>query len=285
MKPLRHKIQERSTTTPQYVIEKDYAISYILAGIAKQPALYPSLIFKGGTALKKIFFGNYRFSEDLDFSTINAPKEEKLVTALNEAIANAKEMLLEQGPFELKLERKPERAPHPNGQEAFIIGVKFPWQNNFECRIKVEITHDEPVILKPECKSIIHQYEEEKLEPKIYCYVMEEIIAEKLRTLLQTHKKLITRGWNRPRARDYYDLWYILKNYPEQLNKILLIDTLNKKCLFREVSYKKTDDFFTSELIKEAELHWKETLEYFVKGLPAWPQVLEEVRISVESLF
>ena len=27
-----------------------------------------SLVFKGGTALKKCYFDNYRFSEDLDFS-------------------------------------------------------------------------------------------------------------------------------------------------------------------------------------------------------------------------
>lgn len=75
MKPLRLKIQEEANTkkTPLHVIEKDYALSYVLAGISKQPELSQSFIFKGGTALKKIFFGDYRFSEDLDFSVINAP--------------------------------------------------------------------------------------------------------------------------------------------------------------------------------------------------------------------
>ena len=41
MKPLRVKLQEEAAhrKVPQNVIEKDYALSYILAGIAKQPEL------------------------------------------------------------------------------------------------------------------------------------------------------------------------------------------------------------------------------------------------------
>jgi predicted nucleotidyltransferase component of viral defense system len=73
MRPLRNRIHDAALKQkiPQLVIEKDYAISYILAGIASQSILNEILIFKGGTALKKLFFGDYRFSEDLDFSAKN----------------------------------------------------------------------------------------------------------------------------------------------------------------------------------------------------------------------
>ena len=56
MKPLRIKLQEQANLmrAPIHVIEKDYALSYVLAGIALQPELSNSLVFKGGTALKKI---------------------------------------------------------------------------------------------------------------------------------------------------------------------------------------------------------------------------------------
>ena len=56
MKPLRIKIQDEASIkkVPQHVVEKDYALSYVLAGIAQQPKLSHSLIFKGGTALKKM---------------------------------------------------------------------------------------------------------------------------------------------------------------------------------------------------------------------------------------
>jgi predicted nucleotidyltransferase component of viral defense system len=99
MKPLRLKIQDEATSkqAPLHVIEKDYALSYVLAGIAKQPDLSHTLIFKGGTALKKLFFGDYRFSEDLDFSVINAPKDKQLENAMLNAIHISQQLLNEYG--------------------------------------------------------------------------------------------------------------------------------------------------------------------------------------------
>lgn len=58
-------------------IEKDYVLSWLLFSIARQPLLRKALVFKGGTALKKVWIADYRFSEDLDF------------TLLDDAIADA----------------------------------------------------------------------------------------------------------------------------------------------------------------------------------------------------
>ena len=285
MKPLRLKIKDECDTkkVAQHVVEKDYALSYILAGIAKQPELSDNLIFKGGTALKKIFFGDYRFSEDLDFSVVNAPKGNMLEKSLQNAINLSKELLSNYGHFEIQLKRNPERAPHPHGQEAFNVHVKFPWQPTPLCRIKIEITHDEPVILSPEYKTIIHGYEEQ-IDCVVACYHMEEIIAEKMRALLQTHQKLVARGWNRPRARDYYDLWNILKNYSTTVDKTRLIELLDKKCNHRNVAYQNIDDFFTDELLKETHQHWQATLGVLVRELPECSQVIDETKLLVASL-
>ena len=285
MKPLRIKIQDEANLkkVPMHVIEKDYALSYVLAGMAKQPELFHSLIFKGGTALKKIFFGDYRFSEDLDFSVINAPKDKQLENALNNALSLSKELLNEYGSFDIQLKRNPEKAPHPKGQDAFNVMVKFPWQPTPLCRIKVEITHDEPVILAPEYKPILHGYEEQ-IDCVVASYHIEEIVAEKLRALLQTHQKLVARGWNRPRARDYYDLWCILKNYSTAVDTNRLIEMLNKKCKHRNVSYQNIDDFFTVELVKEANQHWQATLGVLVRGLPDCGSVLEETKLLIANL-
>ena len=70
MRPLRTRLQEARDRTglTSLVIEQDYLLSWILAGVSQVPALGDSLVFKGGTALKKCYFGDYRFSEDLDFS-------------------------------------------------------------------------------------------------------------------------------------------------------------------------------------------------------------------------
>jgi hypothetical protein len=50
------------------VVEKDYVLGWILAGIDAHEELAESWVFKGGTCLKKCYFETYRFSEDLDFT-------------------------------------------------------------------------------------------------------------------------------------------------------------------------------------------------------------------------
>jgi predicted nucleotidyltransferase component of viral defense system len=64
------------------VILKDYAIGHVLGAIATDPTLAATLVFKGGTALKKLYFGDYRFSEDLDFTAAGAPSGPALEAAL-----------------------------------------------------------------------------------------------------------------------------------------------------------------------------------------------------------
>jgi len=141
----------------------------------------------------------YAFSEDLDFSAVDAPRGQALEEAVREAVNMATNLLSAHGPFQIETTRYIERDPHPGGQEAFIARVKFPWYPSPLCRIKVEITHNEPVLLEAERRALIHGYEEE-LAASLHGYPLAEIVVEKMRALLQTQQKLLARGWNRPRA-------------------------------------------------------------------------------------
>ena len=50
-------------------LEKDYALTWLLSGIySRDSKIRDSLIFKGGTALRKVYFPEWRLSEDLDFT-------------------------------------------------------------------------------------------------------------------------------------------------------------------------------------------------------------------------
>ena len=95
MRPLNVRLREAATRNKVIldVIERDYAQSYVLAGLMSQPALKETLVFKGGTALKKMFFGSYRFSEDLDFSVIQAVNREELEEIVLEAIDETRKLL------------------------------------------------------------------------------------------------------------------------------------------------------------------------------------------------
>jgi len=85
MKPLRNRLQvaRKRLGIPWEVLERDYVLSWLLAGISNVDALHDTLVFKGGTALKKCFFGDYRFSEDLDFSAIGDVPTSPLFFALS----------------------------------------------------------------------------------------------------------------------------------------------------------------------------------------------------------
>ena len=142
------------------VILKDYAIGHVLGAIAAEPRLAGTLIFKGGTALKKLYFGDYRFSEDLDFTAVGAPTGPALEEALGAVATEALATLTVRGPFVVVLDRQEHRDPHPGGQEVFDLRVQYPWQPRPLCVVKVEITADEPVVLAPHRMPILHGYGE-----------------------------------------------------------------------------------------------------------------------------
>lgn len=50
---------------PIDTVEKDYIISWILTSLSRTK-LVEDFVFYGGTAIKKIYFDDHRFSEDID---------------------------------------------------------------------------------------------------------------------------------------------------------------------------------------------------------------------------
>jgi predicted nucleotidyltransferase component of viral defense system len=54
----------RELSLDLHVVEKDYVLGWLLAGISANPELAQSWVFKGGTCLKKCYFETYRFSDD-----------------------------------------------------------------------------------------------------------------------------------------------------------------------------------------------------------------------------
>src|SRR6202795_3557483 len=66
------------------VLERDYCLAWFLSALAESD-IKPILGFKGGTALKRCYFGDYRFSEDLDFTLLQAIPFEEILRRLEAA--------------------------------------------------------------------------------------------------------------------------------------------------------------------------------------------------------
>ncbi|MEW6666277.1 MAG: nucleotidyl transferase AbiEii/AbiGii toxin family protein [Thermodesulfobacteriota bacterium] len=269
---------------PWEILERDYVLSWLLAGVSQVDALRDTLVFKGGTALKKCFFGNYRFSEDLDFTgTGNVPTGDKMEGAVREACEAATSLLDEYAPVEFVCERYTERDPHPGGQEAFTIRARLPWQRTPQTRVMVETAVDEKVMLPVQKQSIIHEYGE-PLEAQVLVYALEEIIAEKLRAILQHSKELHERSWSRSRARDYYDIWRVLGAYDNQLQLSGFSSLLREKCAIRDVSFSGPADFLDEGILSNVEKTWAQWLGPLVPDLPGFAKVIGELRTRITSL-
>ena len=286
MKPLRTRLQEarKRLGIPWEVLERDYLLSWILAGIEKTDGLRDTLVFKGDTALKKCYFGDYRFSEDLDYSGISgAPTGDAMEQAIREACGAAVQLLDEYAPIGIQCERYVEKDPHPGGQEAFTLRGQLPWHRQPTTRVMVEISMDEELIKPVQERRLIHEYGE-PIDASVKVSALEEIIAEKLRAILQHIERLKRRGWGRSRARDYYDLWRILKAYRDDLDLSGFPAFLGRKCAVRGVGFSGPDDFFQDPMISHVERTWAQWLGPLVPDLPAFDTVVGELRPQIESI-
>lgn len=76
----------RQYIVPISTIERDYTQSWILSFL-------PKMAFKGGTCLRKVYFKEYRFSDDLDFTLLEktdiAKLEDKILNAIQQAKAKS----------------------------------------------------------------------------------------------------------------------------------------------------------------------------------------------------
>jgi len=287
---LKTRLQDYATfhQSKWEIVEQDYVLSWVLAGMTFLPELSSALVFKGGTCLRKCYFGDYRFSQDIDLSVMgnSGSLESSLENHIHKACVLAEELVQDQGTaFYLRSEPYLEKRPHPEGQKAFRVQAKLPWHRDFNTTIYIEVSFSEAVILPPVQKKIIHPYGEQ-FDYSINAYDINEIVAEKIRALLQFAKKLHERGWGRSRVRDYYDLWRILSFYREDISKAALPDLVRKKCAHKEIDFKGIESIFQEKLLLNFEEEWEFWLKDVVgPDLPDRHLVLKDLREQLTKIF
>ena len=265
MRDLRLRLQEawRQPGLQSYVVERDYLLSWILAGISAVPELRETLVFKGGTALKKCYFGDYRFSEDLDFSGLEGvPKGDAISDAIDQACNRACGLLEEYAQVELHCERYVESRPHPGGQEAFRIRARLPWHPRPDISIKVEVTTDEQILWPVECCRVVHDYGEPRW--KRNCRFIPQ--PRWLRATRQQVVRLESKGWSRNRARG-------LLRPLAGFSGITGTDWTWLRV-----------DFFDPRIVDDVEKGWENSLGPLLVDLPDFTTVMGELRPQVAAL-
>lgn len=203
--------------------------------------------------------------------------------AIRAACDAAAGLLDEYVPVQIVCERYIEKHPHPGGQEAFSVRARFPWHRQPHTRVMVEISMDEQVLKPTPSRTILHEYGE-PLTATVRVYSLEEIVAEKLRAILQHAEMLNERGWSRSRARDFYDLWRILGFYRDQMDFADFAPFVAAKCAVRQVTFMDAEDFFQPAMLAHVQSTWNQWLDPLVPDLPPFETVVRSLRPQIAQL-
>lgn len=264
---------------PVEIIEKDYLIELLLFYLSRDEYLNETLIFRGGTSLKKIYFQDYRFSEDLDFLVAVRPKEviaaypdpESWDLVPNQIsfkeIERKSENLLNKisADYPFRLTQKPEI--NSDHIQSFINYDIIP-EIKVEKMLKVDILKD-AVVPGHNFRTILFSYEEFKKDTcGIRTYNLESVVSDKISRILDVDKE----------ARDIYDLWYLLKT-DINIGKV-------KEELINRFGYKIYLTNILTEIKKEAyRRNWQIRLTYQIANLPDYDIVINELTELIKSKF
>jgi hypothetical protein len=131
--------REGGRRIPEAVLERDYCLSWFLVGLSRT-SLKDILAFKGGTAIKKCYIPEYRFSEDLDFTL----REEVPFDTIRERLDDVFRYTEEASGINIRFGRY-DRRSHENSH-TFYLGYEGPLPGAAGKEVKVDITINEKIV-------------------------------------------------------------------------------------------------------------------------------------------
>lgn len=257
-------------------IEIDYVLAWAIWGFFQNELLKNNLVFKGGTALRKIYFPHYteyRYSEDLDFTA----KTELPEDGLQEAIDSSCILAREASNIDLRLGRL--NSYESSTYKAYKGRLYFigPRQPRTPRRLNLDIDCSEEIMISPNLLSLEHPYSDaDDCRVLVSIYPLEEILAEKLRALITPE---------RVRAHHFFDVWYILLRYPGKLDVGEAKQVFQRKCAHKDIRFKSVADFFKPDRLEKYEWDWKRSLERVMREVPPFQQVRDELELALQNLF
>lgn len=184
------------------MVEQDLIISRALVNLYEQPKVRESLVFRGGTALNKLYIQPpARYSEDIDFVQIKSepigPTLSAIRLALDHWLGEPKRKLTERS-----------------------VKLIYKYQNtdNLFSKLKIEINTTEHCHML----DLVETDFSVKSEwfnggARIMTYQINELMGTKMRALYQ-----------RKKGRDLFDLWYVLKQ--NLIDVSIVSDVFKRHC-------------------------------------------------------
>jgi predicted nucleotidyltransferase component of viral defense system len=169
-------------------VQRDYIFGWLLSGIYNYSDLRSSLVLKGGNSFRKAYFENARYSRDLDFATTSTMRDDYLLTQLN-SVCN---YVTEKTEVEFDINRT--RVDPTLSADSTRIVQKarvyfkdfFGEDSEIIIAVRMDVDNHERILLDIQERELIHQYSDSNIaSAKIRCLKLEELLASKLKCLLQ----------------------------------------------------------------------------------------------------
>ena len=242
-------------------IEKDYVLTWVLAGVSTNETLSKALTFKGGTVLKKCYFQDFRFSEDLDFTLLDESlSHEILIDHFKEVFSWVKDET------NITLQINAANVHQASGSSQFYMDYIGPLGGNIGSRdIKVDITRGELLVYEQLQKKLFTDYSDmEDLSCELQCYSLSEILIEKMAALM-----------GRTEPRDFYDFWYFMEI--ERMDLAEHIGAFRQKVIRHKHNPK---EFSQKVLSKEAVFNkdWNKKLQHQIHDLGKFDDIFRQTK-------
>jgi uncharacterized protein len=265
--------REGGRRIPETVLDRDYCLAWFLVGLSRSRSASPgtlgeNLVFKGGTALKRCYFGDYRFSEDLDFTLT----EEVPLAFIQDALEAVYDDVYQASGVVFRFSRE-DRKKHLNSH-TFYLAYEGPLPSVSTKEVKVDITISERLVCPLQERLIVRGYDEYADLPEdnsIRTYSLDEIAVEKIVALTD-------RARNEPR--DLYDIWYLTSE--GHVDLAMLAPEIDSKLEFRG----RTRDGFGEELGRKEKRYkklWAARLRSQMANLPGFEEVYRSVCRSMRT--
>ena len=187
------------------VADLDYGLGWFLAAITLAGHSAGQMLFKGGTCLRKCYFEDYRFSEDLDFTATEYLTAETLMEWVERATRWA---IDHDGPDFAAAPPRVEVIKDEYGSESYQIRVYYRgplrWGGSPRA-IRLDVTREEQVLLPAVPRRLIHPYSDAEAlgAVELSCYALSETLAEKIRAVSGQRRFAV--------SRDLYDIHWLVQ--------------------------------------------------------------------------
>lgn len=253
---------------PAEIIEKDYVICWILCCLARS-TLKKDFIFYGGTAIKRIYFENHRFSEDIDLISDQTFNREYLI----EKLASALEFAGKEANLTLEIDEKRFLS---NGERMQIF-IRYSGYDEIigaSKEVRIDFVMGMDLYGETTKRKIFETYNDLKKKCSVLrVKTLNTILAEKLGLLINATRK---------EPRDIFDIWFLMNRLDQFDFSSKLVHKFFKQKYGFYPSLSLLRPHLENSIFKE---RWKIRLEKQIDALPKIDVVIKDIEDKLKKLF